>query len=260
MCVYVAFHKNFPLLTNDSKYQPLHVGKALSELEACYVGDNSGDHISEKNPYFSELTGLYWIWKNTDSEWVGLCHYRRFFFCKKPTFPMKRRKFFESITGNGNFRSGIYYTSGIKSSWLIATGPEIEQILDKYDAIVPVQRKLKYPVWKQYQRRHHIQDMEMVKEILSTLYPSYTSAFDRVMKKKELFSYNMFVMKREFYNQYMSWLFSVLFELERKSDLTDYNAYQKRMFGFVSERLFDVWLTHNNLNYKTLPVLYFKSM
>jgi hypothetical protein len=258
MCVYVTFHKEFPLLAHDPVYQPIHVGKAISQNELGFNGDNTGDHISERNPYYSELTGLYWIWKNTDSDWIGLCHYRRFFFCKEPLFQMKLRKVFEFLTGNGMIRNGIYYTSDIKTSRLIATGTEIKNILAEYDAIVPVQRKLKYPVWKQYQRRHHIRDMERVKEILSTLYPSYTSAFDRVMEKKELFSCNMFVMKREFYNQYMSWLFSVLFELEKLSDITQYDAYQKRMFGFISERLFDVWLTHNNLNYKTLPFLYFK--
>jgi len=260
MCVYVAFHKSFPLLTGDPGYTPIHVGKALSKHDTRYIGDNTGNHISEKNPYFSELTGLYWIWKNTASEWVGLCHYRRYFFCKEPTLPMKIKKIFEFITGNNRYRSGSFYTSSIKSSGLILTSAEVDQILSEYDVIVPVPRKLKYPVWKQYERRHNISDMEKVKEIISSKFPAYITDFNNVMKKKAFFPFNMFVMKRPLFNQYMNWLFTVLFELERISDVSEYTDYQKRMYGFISERLFDVWLTHNNLNYKTLPVLYFKSI
>lgn len=259
MCVYVAFHKEFPMLALDPIYQPLHVGKAISEKELGFIGDNTGDSISEKNPFYSELTGLYWIWKNTDAKWVGLCHYRRFFFCKKPLWAMKVRKAFEFITGNGNRRNGLYYTSSVNISKLIATGKEIERILEEHDAIVPVQRKLKYSVWKQYLRRHHISDLEKAKEIISKLYPEYIADFENVMKKKELFPCNMFVMKKELFNQYMTWLFSVLVEMEKATDISTYDKYQQRIFGFLSERLLDVWLTHNKIDYKTLPVLYFNS-
>ena len=70
----VATHKKFQMPT-QAGYFPLHVGKSRHTQKLSeYVGDDTGDNISDKNPFFCELTGLYWLWKNTDSEYVGMVH------------------------------------------------------------------------------------------------------------------------------------------------------------------------------------------
>ncbi len=260
MTIYIAYHKQYPFLTSDPAYQPLHVGKVLSDNDLGFIGDNTGDHISEKNRSYSELTGLYWIWKNTNSEVVGLSHYRRFFFGAKPTLRMQFKKFAEKLIGQGKKRFGIYYTSNAANTKLIIGKNEVQEILKDYDAIVPFARKMKYTVWKQYKRRHLIKDMETTQQIITEIYPSYLSSFTKVMQKKEIFSCNMFVMKRQHFNEFMKWLFDILFELEKRTDISRYNFYQKRLYGFVSERLFDVWMTEQQLKCKLLPVLYFKKL
>ena len=77
--VAVATHKKYRM-PSDGVYLPLQVGKS-AHPESClgFETDDSGDNISELNPYFSELTGLYWMWKNSDADIIGLCHYRRYF-------------------------------------------------------------------------------------------------------------------------------------------------------------------------------------
>ena len=71
-------HKKYEKLNNDI-YIPLQVGAALHN-SLGYHSDNTGDNISERNPYYSELTGLYWLYKNdSDCDITGLCHYRRYF-------------------------------------------------------------------------------------------------------------------------------------------------------------------------------------
>ena len=48
---------------------------------------------------------------------------------------------------------------------------------------------------------------------------------------------------------YMEWLFSILFELEKRLDISSWNSYDSRVYGFVAERLLDVWIEHNQINY-----------
>lgn len=40
--------------------------------------DDTGNNISYLNPVLGDLTGTYWIWKNTNDEFVGTNQYRRF--------------------------------------------------------------------------------------------------------------------------------------------------------------------------------------
>lgn len=42
-----------------------------------YKFDDTCDNISNLNKWFGDLTGLYWVWKNTNHEFVGVNQYRR---------------------------------------------------------------------------------------------------------------------------------------------------------------------------------------
>ncbi len=75
--IYVMTHKKIENLP-EKIYQPLHVGREGKE-DLGYPGDHTGEQISSKNPYYCELTGMYWIWKNVSCDVIGVCHYRRFF-------------------------------------------------------------------------------------------------------------------------------------------------------------------------------------
>ena len=77
--ILVVHHKKDKVYKDDI-YTPIHAGKSLSNLELDMIGDDTGYNISEKNPYYCELTALYWAWKNLhDIDYLGLCHYRRYF-------------------------------------------------------------------------------------------------------------------------------------------------------------------------------------
>ena len=62
--------------------------------------------------------------------------------------------------------------------------------------------------------------------------------------------FNMFVMRRDLFDQYCEWMFSILEEIEHRVDISDYDTYEARIYGFVSEILLDVWLKTNHINYK----------
>ncbi len=225
--VIVATHKKYRM-PQDDIYLPLHVGSEGKE-SIGFAGDNTGENISTKNPFWCELTGLYWAWKNVDYEYLGLVHYRRHFKGK--------------TKGDDKFSKII-----IKS--------EVEDLLKQTDIILP--RKRHYfieTLYSHYKHTHYVKDLQETKKILENKYPQYVRTFDTVMKRKSAHMFNMFIMKKEHVNNYCNFVFDVLFELEKRIDISGYNKYQARVFGFISELLLDVWIEQNNLTYKEVSVI-----
>ena len=70
--IIVATHKKYKM-PEDDMYLPLYVGSKGKE-DIGFMRDDVKNNISEKNPYFCELTGLYWAWKNLDDDYIGLSH------------------------------------------------------------------------------------------------------------------------------------------------------------------------------------------
>ncbi|CAM2761105.1 DUF4422 domain-containing protein [Hathewaya histolytica] len=221
--ILVATHKKYNM-PKESMYLPIHVG-CEGKKDLGYTGDNTGDSISLKNPNYCELTGLYWAWKNLKCEYIGLCHYRRYF------------------TNSNLFRRILNKNNKMD---LILSKLEIENLLKEYDIVLPKKRNYYIEtIESHYKNAHHIKDLEETKEIISEIYPDYISSFDKVMKWKKLHLYNMFVMDKEGFDKYCEWLFNILFELEKRVDISSYDNYQKRIYGFLSERLFNVWIVKN---------------
>lgn len=79
------------------------------------------------------------------------------------------------------------------------------------------------------------------------------------MKKTTGHRFNMFIMKYEVFVEYCSWLFDILFELERRLDISSYNKNDSRVFGFVSERLLDIWIETKGYKYKELPYVFMEN-
>ena len=226
--VLVATHKKY-WMPEDACYLPLHVGRE-GKNDLGYVGDNTGDNISNKNANYCELTGLYWAWKNLNCEYIGLCHYRRYFAKKEKVRDKKER---------------------------IMGAHDYESLLEKYDVILPTKRNYYIEtVRSQYEHAHVKSDLDTVKQVIDELYPDYSNAFEVVMNRRRLHILNMFVMKKSLFDEYCKWLFTILFEVEKKVDISSYSVYEARIFGFLSERLFNVWLEKQQLNCKEVPVVF----
>lgn len=225
--IYVATHKKAPM-PEKSIYQPIRVGAALNEDDFGYVRDDTGDNISNKNKNFCELTATYWILKNDKSDIVGLTHYRRYFFKK----------------GKGNKLENVLDEQDIK------------EILKDKDIIVPNSTFIiKHNAEKSWEKTHIKKDYDECRKIITEKYPDYIDAFDKFSKSKFLYICNMFIARKEIFDDYYNWLFDILFELEKRTDLSNYDDYNKRLFGFMSERLFNVWLIkHSELKVQKMPV------
>ena len=193
--IVVATHKKYRM-PRDPLYLPLHVGAEGKRdakgnpLDFGYQKDNEGDNISLKNPRYCELTGIYWAWKNLDSDYLGLVHYRRYF--------------------GGRNRGKDLFDS-------ILTSEELEPMLGKYEVFVPRERRY----------------------MIETLYSHYA------------------------HTHYAD----ILEELENRIDDSLLDAFEGRLYGRISEIIFNVWLDRqiatgaiSTSSIKVLPLVYIEKV
>ncbi len=261
IAIFVYYYKNGIFPFNHSFYQPVMAGNVLQQNTSGFTGDDSGDSISDKNKYYSELTGIYWTWKNTSHDITGSCHYRRYFTAKQEPFLYKIKRALYFPAGIYKKRFGLIYTRKInRFSERILTEDETHLIMSEYDAIFPVRRKLRYSVREHFCRYHRAEDLDLITEIISTNYPEYMPAFEQIMNSNRLYANNMFVLHKKDFEKCMKWWFDILFEFEKRVDKAEYQGYQQRIMGFLAERLLTIWVSHQQLRIKELPVIYFKHL
>ena len=224
--IYIATHKKFDTPKFEN-YIPLQVGAEGKEALG-YLKDNTGDNISKMNPNFCELTGLYWIWKNCDDEYKGLVHYRRYF-------------------GKNNLSSKISD---------IYTYNELIEMLKNADVILPYVEHFKENTKEEILRECCTSEIfEKMENIIREKYPEYIEAFRDYFSQNKTVLFNMLFCRKELFDLYCEWLFDVLFALEKKVDISLLNSYQKRLYGFLSERLFNVWIKYHNLTVKNVSII-----
>lgn len=225
--VVVASHKAY-WMPNDEMYVPIQVG-AEGKESLGFTPDNTGENISNKNSNYCELTGLYWAWKNLDCEYLGLAHYRRHFAIRR----------------------------GTKDRRDILNIDQARKLLNGVDVLLPQKRHYWIETnYKQYIHAHHAIDLDETRHILEEKHSEYLSAYDSYMKRTKGHRFNMFIMKKDLADRYCEWLFDVLFELEKRLDISSYDDNDKRVFGFVAERLLDVWLETNNIKSRDIPYMF----
>lgn len=230
--IVVASHKE-AWMPEDPVYLPVQAGRAAAETPLPgFTGDDSGENISSRNPHYCELTALYWAWKNLDADCLGLVHYRRHFAGK---------------------RFGALRTR-------IISGTALEKKLSRAPLLLPTPRHYFIETNRsQYVHAHHEADLETTRAVIAETFPEYLAAFDRVMRRTWGHRFNMFVMRREILDRYCRWLFAILFAVEKRLDISHYDPYNARVFGFLGERLLDVWLEHEKVPFLEVPTLHLES-
>lgn len=223
--VFVMAHKFFTP-PQDPTFKTMFVGaKGKPDIiPGCMRDDVGEDNISDLNPYFSELTGIYWVWRNyPGQENIGVCHYRRYFTDEH-----------------------------LKN----LTSPQLDEILSKYDLITTKNIPVAGNYRDSYSTSHNVRDLDSIGETIKRIYPDDWPAFDAVMKGDEQYFGNMFVMPRKLFDEYCEWMFTILMETMPAIDMTGYNAYQQRVYGFLTENLPLVFIKARGLHNYECQVAY----
>ena len=236
--VYIASHKKIDLIVPDG-YKAIQVNSEyLNEDWKGYIRDDSGENISIKNSSYCELTALYWAWKNSNATIKGLCHYRRFFSFEDKV-ELKRTIYFDQFQLKKN----------------ILKAEQIKKILSEYDLILPMPY-LPYPLteYEDLQIYCYKKDVDALIGVIEKFYPEYKQDLDYVLASKNLSHYNMMITNSKIFNNYCEWLFGVLEKVEVRCNIENYDAQHKRLYGYLSEMLLNVFVRHMNYNIKYLCV------
>ena len=241
-CMYVVTHKPTP---HEDKlpegYKLIHAGHVNAKEDFGYLGDDTGDNISRLNLYINEITALYWFWKNTTHEIVGLCHYRRFF-----------------TTADDD---AFAYEK-------ILTRDAALELLERYDIIAAklncemiIQREL---VQNDCGKKLATMGESILRKHILKAQPDYLDAFDAVIDSMTFYKCNMFITRRNVLDAYCKWLFSFLIdateEVLRGAKLQNLPWSPRRLMSFLAERMLTVWLIKNRLRIKELDIMFIKDL
>lgn len=221
--ILVATHKPYWMPT-DEMYLPVQVGSAGKESIAGYQRDDEGKNISKKNPHYSELTALYWGWKNLDVTYMGLVHYRRQF--------------------GGSGERGIL------------TGAETDALLEQAPIILPKRRKYYIETLaSHYEHANQNGQLLVLREAIATVDSHFLVPFDNHMRERNGHMFNMMVMRKDLLDAYCEWMFAVLAEAEQHIDFSSLTDFDARLLGRYSEFLLDVWISVTDNSYVECPLV-----
>lgn len=218
LALFVVSHKRI-----DPKFFPgrkvILVGSKNFPILNCknlFYDCREKDNISEKNPYYCELTALYWVWKHYhNAEYIGFEHYRRLFY----------RNIFQIADIDYLYNKALKYDVIHKPNWWHFT-------------------TVKNVIKKQHSEKLYL----IFKDSITKVAPEYLECFNKVMNSHHCKYCNTIIMKKTLFDNYMDFMFKILVECEKHLKKVD-KRYQPRAIGYLSERLLDVYIQHNHLTH-----------
>lgn len=219
---------------------PIQAGAALAESHfSGFLHDDTGDNISAENRSYCELTAQYWARENIEADYYGFFHYRRYLYPavdarrpysieKQPDLPLLDR------LGYGGF----------------------ENLIRQYDLIAPVGENMYVPVREHYANapHHRRKDLETMEQIVRERHPEMREALEIYLSGTVCYFGNIYIMHRQVFRHYCAWLFPLLREFDRRADTRGYSPQERRVDGYLAERLFGVYLTFRRGGLRTLEL------
>lgn len=275
--IIVAHHKQGLLINNDV-YCPIQVGKENSKIDLGIHGDNEGDGISHLNPIYCEMTAVYWGWKNLDADYLGLCHYRRYLTFKSMPFfkRIKKKMHFYYVRLVGKminpgridfFQNQLFITDPkLFELYALDFSIKLKRILEKkqYDVIVPTPFELACTNVEQHFMEIGRDHVKLLKQIVMEQYCDFTPYLNIALTSHKLYSANLFVMRKELYDEYCKMIFDVLNSHVRRVKETNwcYDPLKEKCYSRVSGYLAEIMTSAYIIKIKTNKgnILYVNSM
>ncbi|WP_400239104.1 DUF4422 domain-containing protein [Methanomethylophilus alvi] len=243
-------------VVKNEVFVPVRCGAQYDEHTSPEMqGDDSGDNISEYRMNLGELTVQYWAWKNTDSDYYGLCHYRRYLSFSDYQFPVdEKNQVIENRLDNQTIEK--YGLNDVE---------KITRVVSNYDIVVPPYAdisKMYTPngpqpsVYQHFCAYDHFlvnkEDLDNLIIVITRLYPHLCKSMHEYLSGKKFLGYNCYIMKKELFRELCEIEYNVITELKKSNciDLKNRTSIQQRTYGFICEWIFGIFVYHlEKMNY-----------
>lgn len=190
-----------------------------------------GIHIANRTDY-CELRAHYWVWKNlqmSEDDYVGFFQFRRYLDCSVSAI--------NNVSGSHVLPYRIVKVPDIKCY----QPDQVFRAVGKCDIIAPVWEYTGLPVWKRYATSsgHRKEDLDLICKIIERQCPEYLTAAEQYLCGAGEYYGNLYIMRRQYFDQYCEWIFSLLFEFDHCAV-----SPLPRTDGYLAERLFGIWFRH----------------
>lgn len=243
--IFQTFHKPYLRVSPDNGWiVPMGVNRYR---DVDMLGDDTGDNIAPLNPYYCELTAMYWAWRNDSSPFVGFYHYRRFL------------NFVVDETWQGGFGFSMPLTQST-IDYLAHPGQQelALRMLQIGDVIIPRRFAQESSVEAQYLKYHPVEPWEHFKLMITQRFPSGRRYLDVFRLTNLSTTCNMFVMPRSIFDLYCNDLFTIIDPIWNHWG-PKWGNYLNRYPGFLAERFLGFWLHMKGLRVVEVPMLLLES-
>ena len=176
---------------------------------------HEGDNIDRLNPYYCELTGLYYMWKHDTDDIAGLEHYRRYFY---------------------------------RGNRTLSREDAVETLKDSDIMLIEHHHPRNRTTYQWFVGAQKLPDLEKWLLCLDKACPEFMPVFTEYLNSNRVYICNMLVTRREILDAWCSWLFPMLSLYDKVFSL---NMFNKRIDGYLAEHTLGAWCLWNKL--KIIP-------
>jgi len=273
--ILVGYHKPSYLFKDDI-FVPIHCGRAVSNiiskdgyasnkdaqwLLANTIGDDTGDNISAKNREYCECTALYWAWKNYDKlgnpDYIGFMQYRRQFILNDDSFKNKILDQEEKAYATRK----IEYPCKDYDSFLGIDKENLIHVLEEFGGVCTSPCELSLVDVKNLRDDYaikipgvNVDDFDLMVDVVTKMYPNMADYINARVALPQKSCFQMWILPKKIFFDYMEFLFTVLFECEKNIDVSSYSVNGKRTMGYLAELLCDFYMNFYKDKYQLKDV------
>lgn len=240
---FIIYHRDFPVPPNRPTHTLIAKGDYRPPAGIDHVRDDAGKQIAQKGMRWSEVTAMYWVWKNAErSRYVSFPHYRRHFWAVAGNrFAVEDKFFVEPNSENLANLTSATNVDAMVNAMRVA------------DAVVPVPARFALSLRDQYCRHHAAENWEVFVAHLAELGSEFRDALPWLNVCRFMHLYHMFVLRWEDFDEYMSMLTQLLERMD-PDIVCPSEGYQARVPAYLTERFFNFYLHVKRMRTICVPV------